>query len=305
MMRDALLYDLSLLPYEVVSTVDARLPPPPYCHLITTIEPSADVWLIWENIIKTVDAVWLIAPETQGTLIALNQLAAQYNKIILGSGLAALKIATSKLETYKVLHQAAVHTVDTFTTQSWLQNNDGQWLIKPDDGAGSEGLFIFDDAMALQDWILDNKPNDSFIIQPYLNGVHGSISCIMHQGDAVLLSANTQIIHKVNNQLVYKGNIVNGQKTFWDEFELTAKQIAKAIPDLNGYVGIDVILETQTPKVIVIEINPRLTFSYCGLREAIGENPAKLVIDYVTQKNDVLPALQLQQVQVDMEQQSD
>jgi predicted ATP-grasp superfamily ATP-dependent carboligase len=46
---------------------------------------------------------------------------------------------------------------------------------------------------------------------------------------------------------------------------------------LWGYVGVDLVLADAGP--IVLEINPRLTTSYCGLRDALGINPAALVLD--------------------------
>lgn len=301
MMRDALLTDLSQLTYDVLTTVDVRLPAPLYCQQTITIQPEDDVWGVWENIIKTVDAVWLIAPETEGTLIQLSNLAVKHRKVIIGSGITALHIASSKLSTYEALRQAGVDTVPSYTPSNWSPNNEHQWLVKQDDGAGCEALMIFGDDMALQKWMMNSNQRDLFIIQPYLEGMHGSISCIMHHGNAVLLSANTQVIHQKNNQLIYKGNMINGLKDFWEQFTQTAKQVAKAIPDLNGYVGIDVIVEANSSNVVVIEVNPRLTLSYCGLREAAGANPAKLVIDYLTNQNHDLPLLNQGQVAVCME----
>jgi predicted ATP-grasp superfamily ATP-dependent carboligase len=46
---------------------------------------------------------------------------------------------------------------------------------------------------------------------------------------------------------------------------------------LWGYAGIDLILTAGGP--VILEINPRLTTSYVGLRQATGENPATLMLD--------------------------
>ena len=50
-----------------------------------------------------------------------------------------------------------------------------------------------------------------------------------------------------------------------------------AIPGLWGYVGVDLMLAKEGP--VVLEINPRLTTSYCGLRRALGINTAAMVLD--------------------------
>jgi hypothetical protein len=53
-------------------------------------------------------------------------------------------------------------------------------------------------------------------------------------------------------------------------------RIAAAIPDLWGYVGVDLVATASGP--VVLEVNPRLTTSYCGLRLALQVNAAELVL---------------------------
>ena len=48
-----------------------------------------------------------------------------------------------------------------------------------------------------------------------------------------------------------------------------------ACPGLDGFIGIDVILTEEGP--VVVEINPRVTTAYAGLRQALGLNPATLL----------------------------
>jgi predicted ATP-grasp superfamily ATP-dependent carboligase len=55
-----------------------------------------------------------------------------------------------------------------------------------------------------------------------------------------------------------------------------ADRIAAAIPGLWGYVGVDLVLTRDGP--VVLEINPRLTTSYCGMGQALGINTAGLVL---------------------------
>ena len=79
-------------------------------------------------------------------------------------------------------------------------------------------------------------------------------------------------------------------RDYWPQFEFIANRIAQTLPDLAGYVGIDVIVDDD--EIIVVEINPRLTTSYIGLRESIGANPAELIINTLTQPDFVWPSLQ-------------
>ena len=60
-------------------------------------------------------------------------------------------------------------------------------------------------------------------------------------------------------------------------FTALVRKIATAIPGLNGYVGVDVIIDNG--HIYVVEINPRVTTSYIALREILNKNPADLILN--------------------------
>jgi predicted ATP-grasp superfamily ATP-dependent carboligase len=64
-------------------------------------------------------------------------------------------------------------------------------------------------------------------------------------------------------------------------FAALVTRVARAMPGLAGYFGIDVILSEDGPRVV--DVNPRLTTSWVGLRAALGFNPAKLVLDLLAE----------------------
>ena len=72
-MRDALLRDLNELPYEISTSIDARLAKPTLCSECVVIEKNDDVWDIWQKQIAAADAVFMIAPETDGILQKLHK----------------------------------------------------------------------------------------------------------------------------------------------------------------------------------------------------------------------------------------
>jgi len=298
-MRDALLRDLSTLPYQIVTTADIRVAIPTDCHTCHLIDADDDVWDHWEEVIASVDAVWLIAPETDGALAKLTALTLQYDKCIVGSDLTAIQTCSSKLATYDFLTKGGVNTIETFTLATWPKTSDVQWLAKPDDGAGCEQTVCFDDATALAQWIMQQQCEDTYVIQPYVAGTAGSISCVMHKGVAQILSCNKQLITLENNVLKYHGCIVNGLQQHWTSLETAANQIAQLFPTLTGYVGIDVIVNDERERITVIEINPRLTSSYIALQEAIGDNPAKLIMNTLTNESYHWPDLQRNTVAVE------
>ena len=293
LMRDALLQDLANLSYEVCTTVDARISSPTHCVYVM-VQADEDVWKIWQQQMQGVDAVFLIAPETDNLLHYLTQMAALQDKLILGCGLDAIEITSNKMATYLALKQVGITTIATFTVEHWIKHEalkkNVAWLAKPNDGAGCEATVSFDDAENLMHWLKHNKKQNSHIIQPFQVGTPASISCVMHQGRARVLSCNAQIIEINQHTLSFKGVIVNGMREYWQVFELMANQVASAFLGLAGYVGIDVIVNENT--IFVVEINPRLTTSYVGLHEATSQNPAKLIINTLTQLDYQWPNLQ-------------
>jgi len=302
-MRDALLSDLAQLPYKISTTVDERLAlKNPACSTIV-IKKDDDVWQIWEQQVCLADAVWLVAPETSGVLKKLTQLAVRHQKMIIGCGLGSIDVASSKLATYKTLNKAGIATLPTYTLQNWPQTKHLTWLAKPDDGAGCEETICFKAADELARWINANNKASSHVIQHYQKGIPASISCVMHSGEAYILSCNQQLIEMINHQLgydelSYSGSNLNGMQRYWTSFETVANQIAQVLPDLAGYVGVDVIVDED--KVIVVEINPRLTTSYTGLAMAIGANPAELIINTLIQEDFSWPILQQNIVEINV-----
>ena len=297
-MRDALLRDLAQLPYEIITTVDARLAAPVLVSSAIEINEKDDIWQVWEQQIRAADAVWLIAPETaddtgNSALKKLTELAVRHHKKVIGCGLHAIEVTSSKLATYHMLQQANIATIPTFTLENWPKSA-GTWLAKPNDGAGCEETFYFKNVDELTGWVSAWNKAGSHIVQPFITGISASISCVMQRGKARVLSGNTQLIEIKNHQLKFNGCIVNGMREHWAAFEIVANKIALALPDLAGYVGIDVIVDIglENKKVIVVEVNPRLTTSYCGLARAIGVNPAALIINTLTQENFEWTALQ-------------
>ena len=311
-MRDALLTDLSELrdlhelPYAITTTLDVRLAmrfaAPSACSDCIHVQKNEDVWQVWEEQIKAVDAVWIIAPETDGILQKLTVMAKLQDKLVLGCGLESIKVCSEKMATFLALEAAGIASIPTHTFDDWPKSH-WIWLAKPNDGAGCNDIACFNNPDDLQDWIEDNHKQLTHVIQAYQPGDAASISCVMKNGKAYLLSCNTQTI-EINNQLLsYKGGVVNGMRDYWPQFEFIANKIAQALPDLAGYVGIDVIVENNgydNDEIIVVEINPRLTTSYIGLRESIGTNPAALIMNTLIQPSYIWPTLQRNMVSVNV-----
>ncbi len=290
MMLKALLADLTAMPeVEVMTTRDARLPSGPVGAEVVWIDPEVEVWTVWASCIQACDAVWLVAPETDGILEKLSRMVVSQGKTLVGCAPDVVALAASKSNTSAALLSAGVQAVPTWrAVEEALASSAGPWVIKPDDGAGCEDTTYCSDAREMQLAFERVALRRSMVIQPFLPGIPASLSMLCRNGRAWLLSANRQDVRLTGHAFVYHGGELNGMAQHWHAFEALAGQIAHALPGLAGYVGVDVIVEDAGP-VTVLEINPRLTTSYTAMRAATGVNPARLVLDLLYNDHFILP----------------
>lgn len=314
LMRDALVQDFSdfsmLESVSIVTTYDARLDAPKLGGSImqaVSVEQASDALSTWQQLLMTCDAALVVAPETDSILAHLMQMIEVAGVKNLGCMRSAVEIASSKYDTDQQLKSADILTLATYTVNAFLQadfshnqlGRDG-WIVKPSDGAGCEDTFYFDDEASLREWLsvnslaIQQRPYlKQYIVQPYQTGTPASISMLCKNGAAWLLSCNQQTIVIVNDDvpqasakpahIQYQGCLVNGLSLHANAFAKLASDIAASMPDLNGYVGVDVIVSHDD--IYVVEINPRITTSYIGLRESLGINPAKLMLDLAYSKS--------------------
>ena len=285
-MRDALLHDLiELENLELLSSHDYRLSSPELT-LSTMVDPDDDVWQVWTDLIDQSDAVWLIAPETDGILLKLTELVMARGKLLLGCSPSVIGLTASKLETCRVLSAAGMLCVPTWSAQTWLEQcpdtSEQGWVAKPDDGAGCEDTISLSAPDEMSAWLRQNRQS-THVVQPMRNGMDCSLSMLCRNGRAWLLSCNRQLVDFEDGCFNYQGSVINGMLEYWTSFEQLAQNIARALPGLAGYVGVDLIVMDGNPATLeVLEVNPRLTTSYVGLRQATGVNVAAQVIRLMT-----------------------
>jgi len=287
LMLDAIVTDLlELEQIQLMVLRDARLAMPIFigadgnyeCSLVT---PDQGFQTIWQSAIQQVDAVLPIAPEAMGILTGLCADVENAGKLLLNSSSHAVQITSSKLETFRLLHRAGIPVIRTQLFNDAL-NISPPWVIKPDDGVGCDNVVVIDDRQALNNFIEASIPNDvddmnELIIQPWVVGQAASLSVVFNDKNAFLLTYNKQLIETKQGRVFLNGCRIGEQTKHWALYQSWVKRIAECLPELKGYVGIDII-ETEDGPVIV-EINPRLTTSYAGIHKALGINPARIILD--------------------------
>lgn len=277
LMLGAVLREIGALPsVSAISTRDPRLPAPDTGASFLVPAGGEDIWDMWGRAVEAADALWPIAPETGGALERMSRLAAAGGKRLLGSSPEAVRIAGSKRATCEVLARHGIPTVETRTAEAGLPPSRFGWVVKPDDGAGAEDSHIFEDAEAAARW-LAGAESAGRVVQPFLPGEAASLSVLFREGRAFVLSCNRQDVARAGGTFRYRGFDVGAREDLRPALEEIAQKIAKALPGLFGYAGIDLMMTADGP--VVLEINPRLTTSYAGLGAALERNVAGLVLD--------------------------
>jgi len=311
-MLSAVLADCHALPQLELSILrDARLPnisnaiDDDVRHQCNKISSPSEFQQLWLQNLKLCNAVFIIAPETNNILTKLQQQVHDHGKMILGCQPAAIALTTNKLSCDQQLNHHNITTSTSCLASNWPQQRfvqpDG-YIMKPIDGAGCVDTLIFDSVSELEQHLFQ-QPIEVLqhnLIQAYHQGIAASLSLLISENDVLVLAINQQQISREHNKLIFNGCVVNGISPIIfsiSEALLLAKKIQQAIPGLWGFVGIDLVLTNQ--KAIVIDINPRLTTSYVGLKQSLSTNPMELLLLMKEQGMKSLPPI-MQHQQVDI-----
>ncbi len=244
---------------------DKRLPTPTAFSQVAeilSVRRVEDFTSIWQSALEWAQMVWVTAPETGGVLAELSDQVLKAGKKLLGCCPQAVRLAGDKLATLYRLIQAKVECVPAWRLEDFVGQVPPPWVVKPRDGVGCEGVVL------VEDLDFSAFPCD-WIIQPFLVGQPISLSAVFANGEAALLSVNQQIIKLQEGRFHLLGCEVNAFD-LEERWHKLCRQIAVAIPELWGYVGVDLVMTEKG--AVVLEINPRLTLSYAGLSPALGES---------------------------------
>ena len=270
LMLDALLRDAHELDgIEVLTLRDARLPA--LTSGVAEVIPvgSADDFdRRFDEALAAADAVLLVAPETGDTLATLTARVEAAGRLLLGCDAASCGIATSKSQTAARLSAAGIAVLPHYANASRLPTVPGRWVVKPDDGAGCDGLQLCVDRDAAARALRAAGPGH--VAQPWMAGEARSMNLLCAHGDALLLSINRQYLSHDGDHVTLAALGVGEVHDEAGAYRKLASRIAAALPGLLGHVGVDLLHTADGP--VVVEINPRLSTSACALHTACGYN---------------------------------
>jgi predicted ATP-grasp superfamily ATP-dependent carboligase len=116
------------------------------------------------------------------------------------------------------------------------------------------------------------------ILQPFVTGIAASVAFVCGPGQSIPLVPAAQHL-STDGRFRYQGGSLPLAPALADRAVRSAESAIAAVPALAGYVGVDVVLGEvdDGSQDWVIEMNPRLTTSYLGLRALALDNLAEMM----------------------------
>lgn len=286
---------LSAAGQQVTISLDERLSVPSVrdvvVHGVNSTECLAGAGMpgSWVELAHQADVTLVVAPEIDGILTrVVGQLRGAGNRL-LNCADPFLRRAADKLQTAERLRAFGLAHPPTIAlselTDRWLREQrladprSGRasgWIIKPRNGAGSEGLSwhgshavreIMAEFAAAHSGGAEDIRVEDFLVQPYLAGDAYSCSAIIDRnGRPQWMPLMTQ---ELTPHFQYRGGrIAPAAMQARRPHHLLQRTVESLQPGAMGWIGVDLLYRRSQQDWLVIEVNPRCTTSIVELARA-------------------------------------
>lgn len=225
-----------------------------------------------ERALATVDAALVIAPEFDDLLPVAIERVERAGVVNLGSSSAAVRAVSDKHALARRLATAGIRVpagVLGLSAAADMLAHHAEVVVKPNRGAGCIDTFVCRSAAD----IARLPHRTDWLVQPRMTGIAASVAFILPgDGPPIPLRAGMQAVALTRDptspadRLDYSG----GHLPLEADLERRAIRLGLAalahLPGLHGSVGIDLVLGASPEHDTLIEVNPRPTVAYAGLR---------------------------------------
>jgi len=245
----------------------------PGCNILD-VQSTPSHWEEFERLAAEADATILIAPELDDILQTTARRATTSGGRLFSPSADFIRITADKQRTAEVLTMAGVPVPPAVVLDSddpLPSDFDYPAVLKPVIGAGSQDTQLVASPY-------DDPPPYAWPrrLERYQPGLAASVAFLCGPAGNLPLPPCKQWISE-DGRLQYLGGELPLMPGLAKRAVDLAKRTLDALPTTVGYVGVDLILgpDPHGGEDFAIEVNPRLTTSYVGLRAAANENLAE------------------------------
>ncbi|MCK5628078.1 ATP-grasp domain-containing protein [Candidatus Bathyarchaeota archaeon] len=293
-MLKTLISDFHSAGHNVVTLLDSRLAvfrPQFKVDCITPVSSFDEFENAFEQNCGSVDAAFVVAPESEQVLKNLVERIEQTGVNSLNCGVKAIEEASNKALIHELLERLGIATPNTVAISKSADLEEQKRVIsgrleyplilKPLDGVSGCGVSFVrskNELVDAIDKIVEVSMNEYFIAQQFVRGIAASVNLICTNNRVLPISLNKQnfVLATPDSTSEYNGGIVPLVHPLEREAFEVAEKVVKSVGGLRGYVGVDLVLTEDRP--VVLEVNPRFTTSCIGLREVTNLNLAEALI---------------------------
>lgn len=252
----------------------------------------------WIEVGRACHLVLVIAPELDGILARIIRELRRFGIQVIAGDEPFIDACCDKLNTYRFWNRHNILTPTTielsaalsmdkeWSCSSELAGLEQQgWVVKRRDGAGCEGIRRFQDWCELQDWtaeLLEHENEvhphskhfglqEKYLVQPFVRGTAASIVHLGKGENGLVLKPGVQDLRwdDVGTASYLGGSWPISNIDFVELREQVYRWLNALPGSPDGWIGIDFLVAGQEQqRWLPIEVNPRLTSSYLGLRQA-------------------------------------
>ena len=235
----------------------------------------------------------IIAPESDGVLLERCRVVEEAGGRLLGPSSTAVALTGDKWALSQHFLRHDVPTPPCQLLHDQISPSIGCALVcKPRHGAGSQATFVVGNADELSRAV-EAARREGFVgellVLPFIPGQPVSVSFLIGPGRRLVLPAAEQHL-SADGRFHYHGGRLPLPEPLNARAQSLAERAVGCVEGLLGYVGVDLVLDADPSADRIIEINPRLTTSYIGLRALAVSNLAAAMLDLALGREPPPPA---------------
>jgi predicted ATP-grasp superfamily ATP-dependent carboligase len=259
---------------------------------------AANEPFVFRDLVDQADAVLVIAPEFEDLLYQRSLCVEQAGSRLLGSSSRAVRLAGDKLllarrlakrniptPATRLVRSDRIHAVDAHQDRMNAVTTNAipsPTVIKPRYGAGSQATLMVGKRDELVPCLARARQegwHGEMVLQPFIRGLACSVAFLMGPNRCVALPPCRQHLSD-DGRFHYLGGSTPIAPCLAQRAQELGRKAVETVAGLLGYVGVDLVLgdATDGSEDVVIEINPRLTTSYVGLRALSTANLAEALV---------------------------